>query len=65
MAVEMNYKSLDRVGVELVSQIAGVQRCKTCRYVWQPKSARDDGKLPAGWWKCPNDPKHTKDPDDK
>ncbi len=61
MTVEMNHASLAKVGVDLVSALAGVLRCRTCRCVWIPRSARDDGQLPAGWWKCPNDPRHTQE----
>ena len=61
MSVEFNRESLKKVGVELVSELACVLRCQTCGEVWQPRSARDDGRLPASWWKCPNDARHTQE----
>ena len=61
MTVELNRESLNQVGVDLVNEMARVLRCQTCRYVWAPRSARDDGRLPSGWWKCPNDPRHTQE----
>ena len=64
MSVEMNRESLDKVGVELVSQLVKVLKCKTCGYVWAPLSARDDGRFPNYWWICPNTPDH-KQPNEK
>jgi hypothetical protein len=61
MSVELDRESLRKVGVDLVNAMARVLRCRTCGYVWAPLSARDDGRLSNGWWKCPNDPRHTQE----
>jgi hypothetical protein len=60
LPVTPNQKSLARVGVTLVSDAPIELKCKTCGAEWQPGQL-SSGRLPQGWWKCPNDPRHTVD----
>lgn len=58
MTVRLTKKSLEKVGVELVSKEQVQLRCMQCGQSWSP-NLKTAGRLPRGWWKCPNDPSHT------
>ncbi len=44
---------MKRVGVEVVDESRILLRCMTCGQTWSP-DLQAHGKLPRGYWKCPN-----------
>ena len=60
MTVKPEPLYLARVGVNMLNSKPLELQCKKCGAQWQP-GILPNGHLPAGWWKCPNDPKHTID----
>lgn len=52
-------RELAKVGVEIVDLDQTILHCKKCGQGWSP-NIQPGGKLPRGYWKCPNgcnDPK--------
>jgi hypothetical protein len=62
MSIMPTVHSLAGVGVTLLSSDPLELQCNKCKSVWQP-GRLSSGRLPPGWWKCPNDPGHTLDMD--
>jgi hypothetical protein len=58
-SVILTANSLARVGVELFDERNVRLKCKTCGQVWSPH-IQVGGRMPSNWWKCPNDPEHTR-----
>ena len=48
-----NERQLAKVGVRIVSLHNLILACESCRQAWSPMLRRG-GKMPAGYWKCPN-----------
>jgi len=46
-------RELESVGVKIVDPAAARLECAKCEQVWSP-NLRDGGKLPRGYWRCPN-----------
>jgi hypothetical protein len=44
---------LRKVGVEIICPDEKVLKCQKCGVVWSP-NIRPGGRLPRGWWQCPN-----------
>jgi len=42
-----------RARITAVDAHRGLYCCDHCRQVWSPK-LRSGGRLPRGWWRCPN-----------
>jgi hypothetical protein len=59
MSIRPTEESLAKVGVDLRNKKPLSLKCKTCGVVWFP-NIQDGDRLQGGWWKCPNDPEHTK-----
>jgi hypothetical protein len=53
--VRLTDTDLAKVGVEIVNRNETQLRCKHCGTEWSP-NAGEGGRLPPGWWKCPNGP---------
>lgn len=62
MSITPTKRSLAGVGVTLLSSDPLELQCNKCKSLWQP-GRLSNGRLPTGWWKCPNDPRHTLDMD--
>jgi len=50
---QYNETQLSKVGVEVLDRTHVHLRCKVCGTTWSP-NLRTGGKLPRGYWKCPN-----------
>lgn len=51
--VRLTEGSLAKVGVDLLDKHRIHLQCQYCGALWSPNLQRG-GKLPRGWWKCPN-----------
>lgn len=40
-------------GIDIIDNTGVTLRCTSCRQVWSPLLG-SGGRLPRGWWKCPN-----------
>jgi hypothetical protein len=60
MSIRPTKESLAKVGVDLRNKQPLSLKCKNCGVVWFPNIQDGGRRLQRGWWKCPNDPEHTK-----
>ena len=51
--VRFNESSLEKVNVKIADKKRTVLKCKSCNQTWSP-NLQINGRLPRGWWKCPN-----------
>lgn len=46
-------KELKKVGVEIINKDSVRLKCTKCNATWSP-NLQEGGRLPKGYWKCPN-----------
>jgi hypothetical protein len=53
MSVTLGNANLSKLGIEALREYPVLHlRCKACKVVWSPNLGHN-GRLPAGWHKCP------------